>query len=171
MIKYYVNTKERTVTAAFVTKETGRPVSWFEQIVQKYLMGAIFGKNQQNLTQYQPLFADLQERINSIVKVGIARCHEDDIFDEEIGRKIAKAKLLMKWNNAVYNCTLFIKMYLHDEITKRYDSADRILSEVPRSVVQHHMTLLEACEQAGETEYVSEEEIARLRALEETKKD
>lgn len=145
MIRYYVNHKERTVTAAFVTKETEKPVSWFEQIVQKYLIGAIFGKNQ-NLTQYQPLFADLQERINSIVKVGIARCHEDDNFDEEVGKKIAKAKLLMKWNNAVYNCTLFTKLYLHDEITKRYDSADRILSKIPRSVVQHHIDLLETCE-------------------------
>ena len=147
MIEYYVDVKERTVTAEFVNKETGKPVSWFEQIVQKHLISAIFGKNQ-NLAQYQPLFAGLHKRLNSIAQVGIARCHEDDIFDEEIGKKIAKARLLMKWDNAVYNCALSIKLCLHDEITKRYYSADRILSEIPCSVVQHHRDLFEARKQA-----------------------
>ena len=147
MIEYYVDAQERTVTAEFVSKETGKPVSWFEQIVQKHLISAIFGKNQ-NLAQYQPLFMAIHKRLNSMAQVGIARCHEDDIFDEEIGKKIARARLLMKWDNAVYNCTLLTKLYLHDEITKRYSSADGILSRIPCSVVQHHADLFEARKQA-----------------------
>ena len=34
--------------------------------------------------------------------VGVAKCHPEDEFDEEIGKRIAKLKALMKFNHYKY---------------------------------------------------------------------
>lgn len=113
MIIYEVNKEKRVVTARF----EGDKEYWSQSLVE--MCNNIF----------RPTCMAIPYRIIGKVLdgytdfVGKAKCHPNDVWDEEKGKNIAKQKLLAKWYN-VKDCVL---ENAKDFVDKVYDDVtDRI---------------------------------------------
>ena len=90
MIKYIVN--NNTVRAEFSRD------NWFDILVEYY--------RENTYIDYLILYGIVD---NYLIKVendglkpyGVAKCSPDDVFDEDIGKQIAKTRLMNKYNRVV----------------------------------------------------------------------
>lgn len=85
MIRYEIDTEKRTVTA----KLTGCKLNVVNALNRKF-GGAIVAENTK-------LYKDalMQDEFT-----GVARCHPDDTFDVDFGRKLAKQRMMLKHHKA-----------------------------------------------------------------------
>lgn len=133
-IVYRVNEKFRTVVAYFY----GGRAYWahsFLRIMEKILPGSSTRIMNSGVPQAQDYFMNVSSRI-----AGVARCHPDDIWDAETGKKIARKRLLMKFDK-------FLKYLLKEERMKfanfARDTASRFLLQENR--VSKRIRYYETC--------------------------
>ena len=96
-VTYYVNRDKKTVVAVIKCK-IGTPVGIFDKVVKK-LQKANGNKNV--LDVRGDYFKSQNVYINERY-VGVAKCHEHDVFDEEFGKKLALARAEAKKADAVH---------------------------------------------------------------------
>lgn len=124
-IEYYVNEEKRTVVAK-ITHFHDELVD----VCEKYCPYEEFsymccGKTAQNLSDY----------IYTLVKVkypdeyyAVARAHEKDAWDVEIGKKIARARLLKKINSVKRDVLYSVLKYMQDNTIYNLERAVRFYS-------------------------------------------
>ena len=82
-MKYYINEEKRTVTAVMEVNED----AIFDYLDKKWNINLYFSKESKELKAlYMPTKF-----------VGVARCVEEDVFDPNIGKRIAREKALKKY--------------------------------------------------------------------------
>ena len=82
-MKYYINEEKRTVTAVMEVNED----AIFDYLDKKWNINLYFSKESKELKAlYMPTKF-----------VGVARCVEEDVFDPNIGKRIAREKALNKY--------------------------------------------------------------------------
>lgn len=104
-VTYYVNREKKTVVAV-IKCEPSTPILILDKVFDK-LENANGNHNlmEMHFDNYYMSKAFINERY-----VGIAKCHDSDIFDEEFGKKLALARAKAKKADAVYrNFFKFIK--------------------------------------------------------------
>lgn len=148
MIRFEVKPEERIVTAEFVSAKTGEPISWFDEI-QKQLTNTVFSQ-QPWLAECKDLWKDVRTSVAGVDTVAVAHCHENDVFDENIGKEIAKARLLLRWDNVTYDSIHLVKNLVREELEKVTNSANFALYGMWRSFEKHQKELQQACERSDE---------------------
>ena len=102
MIKYYVNEDKRTVVAKM---EYENPFE-MKQDVAKYAIGAIVRwMNSQVFGEYEYCIKDfflsliytIADKYFSTPVIGKAKCSEEDEFDEEFGKELARTRCLEQY--------------------------------------------------------------------------
>lgn len=86
-VKYYVNEDKRTVVAV-IDGCNWDAYNEVEKIVENYGVHV----SDYNKVVYMPRTFK-----------GIAKCHPEDKWDEEVGKKVARHKLLVAYNEAKFN--------------------------------------------------------------------
>lgn len=88
-IKYYVNRDNGVVVAKLddLRLENSKMCSSFFNLCDFWSLGTIFDKTNNYINSFPDAY------------VGIARCYPGDVFDEERGKELARARLLIKVNN------------------------------------------------------------------------
>ena len=119
MIRYYVNEKEKVVVASF-DKDNDKHDS--RETVFEYLFNdiiKIFGNsNKRIIINIDTLFYRLIQKYNKRMGMsGLARCHEDDEWNEEIGKRIARDRLMRKYNNLKFDIVCEIERQVKDVLT------------------------------------------------------
>lgn len=140
-VTYYVNRDKKTVVAVIKCK-IGTSVGIFERVSKK--LQRMYG-NKNTLDIRSDYFNSLNVYINDHY-VGIAKCHENDIFDEEFGKKLALARAKAKKADAVYrNFFKFIEQldklnYLagnkSDELYRRWIDSEAEVGELLKSITK-----------------------------------
>lgn len=114
MIKYFVNEKERVVTAKFISnkaKDTDRDV-WLEYIVDGVYKAVAETKECSNVSLTNKI---VYPRVKNFLKhdklsnefyCGIAKCNKIDTFDVKKGKYLAKKRLLKKYYKILNNVLL-----------------------------------------------------------------
>ena len=148
MIRYEVKPEEKIVTAEFVSAKTGEPISWFDEI-QKHLMSTVFSQ-QPWLAECKGLWKGVRTSVAGVDTVAVAHCHESDTFDENIGKEIAKARLLLRWDNVTYDSIHRVKTRVREELENTTNSANLALSSMWKSFEKHQKELQQACERSDE---------------------
>jgi hypothetical protein len=93
MVKYLINEKKRTISAYFAGGESAVVDCLFQQ-VERYDPNSDFSD----------FYADaVTDTMNSFsgTFVGIARCHPEDEWNEDIGKNIARTKLMSRMDKAI----------------------------------------------------------------------
>lgn len=137
-----VKPEEGVVTAEFVSTETGEPISWAEHI-QRRLMNSVFGKYPW-LTHCRGLWKEIRTSVADYDTVAKAYCHEEDVFDEETGKAIAKARLLWRWDCVTYDSISIVKRYIRNELENVYNSANMAQSTMWKPMEKHQKALMAA---------------------------
>ena len=89
MIKYIVN--NNTVRAEFSR-------DWIDTLVEYYLKNTYIANSVFVDAVYEYM---LKVESDGLKPYGEAKCSPDDVFDEEIGKHIAKTRLINKYNKVV----------------------------------------------------------------------
>ena len=89
MIKYFVN--KNTVIAEFRR-------DWIDALVEYYINNTHINYATLNDIVYDYI---LKVENDGFKPYGEAKCHPDDVFDEDIGKQIAKTRLINKYNRVV----------------------------------------------------------------------
>ena len=89
MIKYTVN--NNTVIAEFSR-------DWIDTLVEHYLKNTYIANSVFVFYVYDYM---LKVENDGLKPYGEAKCSPDDVFDEEIGKQIAKTRLINKYNRVV----------------------------------------------------------------------
>lgn len=112
-IKYYVNEEKRIVTAVW----EGRSV---EYALVEFFRGRC-GTLSKNTTNWNPAeeFSIENKLYLPLRFVGVAYCNENDVFDVEVGKNIARLKLECKVTRAVNKC-----------VTRYRDAMEKYIEEV-----------------------------------------
>ena len=148
MIRFKVKPEEGIVTAEFVSAKTGEPISWFDEI-QKQLMNTVFSQ-QPWIAKCKGLWKDVRTSVAGVNTVAVAHCHESDAFDENIGKEIAKARLLLRWDNVTYDSIHLVKKRVREELENVTNSANFALSGMWQSFERHQKELQRAYERVDE---------------------
>lgn len=137
-IKYYVNEEKRTVTAVW----EGNPV--------KYALVEFFrercGTLSKNITNWSPAEEfSIEDKLNLPQRfVGVAYCNENDVFDAEVGKNIARLKLECKVTLAVNKCIAryrdAMKKYFEE-----FDKCDTLLKQGTAAYICHQNAYNEKC--------------------------
>ena len=89
MIKYTVN--KNTVRAEFSR-------DWIDTLVEYYLKNTYIANSVFVDAVYEYL---IKVENDGLKPYGEAKCSPDDVFDEEVGKQIAKTRLINKYNKVV----------------------------------------------------------------------
>ena len=89
MIKYTVN--KNTVRAEFSR-------DWIDTLVEYYLKNTYIANSVFVGVVYEYL---IKVENDGLKPYGEAKCSPDDVFDEEVGKQIAKTRLINKYNKVV----------------------------------------------------------------------
>ena len=97
MIKYHVNEAKRTVIAKFDVGLYTERGYWQRNILKEIIKSS----------RYFYMFDDTEKQISNAALnrignniYGVAKCSPNDKWDEEVGKDLAKKRLLRKWNIA-----------------------------------------------------------------------
>lgn len=96
-VTYYINRKKKTVVAV-IECDIGTPLYIFNRMFDKF-ESTNGNKNLLDVHFDEPAFRNtiINERY-----VGVAKCHENDVFDEEFGKKLALARAKAKKADAIH---------------------------------------------------------------------
>lgn len=140
-VTYYVNREKKTVVAV-IRCDIGTPLYIFDRMFDRF--ESVNG-NRNLLDVHFDNFHIENAFINERY-VGVARCHEGDIFDEEFGKKLALARARAKKADAVHaNFFKFIEQldklnYLagkkSDELYRRWIDSQKEITDLLRSIAK-----------------------------------
>ena len=119
MIRYYVNEEEKVVVASF-DKDNDSHDS--RETVLEYLFNDIakifMNSNKRIVINIDTLFYRLINKYNKRMGMsGLARCHDEDKWNEEIGKRIARDRLMRKYNNLKFDIVCEIERQVKDVLT------------------------------------------------------
>lgn len=119
MIRYYVNEEKKVVVASF-DKDNDQHDS--RETVFEYLFNDIVkifnNSNKRIVINIDTLFYRLLNKYNKRMGMsGLARCHEEDEWNEEIGKRIARDRLMRKYNNLKFDIVCEIERQIKDVLT------------------------------------------------------
>lgn len=119
MIRYYVNEEKKVVVASF-DKDNDQHDS--RETVFEYLFNDIVkifnNSNKRIVINIDTLFYRLLNKYNKRMGMsGLARCHEEDEWNEEIGKRIARDRLMRKYNNLKFDIVCEIERQVKDVLT------------------------------------------------------
>ena len=119
MIRYYINEEEKVVVASF-DKDNDSHDS--RETVLEYLLNdviKIFGNsNKRIIMNVDTLFYRLINKYNKRMGMsGLARCHDEDKWNEEVGKRIARDRLMRKYNNLKFDIVCEIERQVKDVLT------------------------------------------------------
>ena len=119
MIRYYVNEEEKVVVASFDKNNDSHDS---RETVLEYLLNdviKIFGNsNKRIIVNVDTLFYHLIHKYNKRMGMsGLARCHDEDKWNEEIGKRIARDRLMRKYNNLKFDIVCEIERQVKDVLT------------------------------------------------------
>ena len=128
MIKYYVNEKEKVVVASFDKNNDSHDS---RETVLEYLLNdviKIFGNsNKRIIVNVDTLFYHLIHKYNKRMGMsGLARCHNEDKWDEEVGKKIARDRLMRKYNNLKFDIVCEIERQVKDVLTTIVNRTEKV---------------------------------------------
>ena len=119
MIRYYVNEEEKVVVASF-DKDNDSHDS--RETVLEYLLNDVIkifsNSNKRIIVNVDTLFYRLINKYNKRMGMsGLARCHDEDKWNEEIGKRIARDRLMRKYNNLKFDIVCEIERQVKDVLT------------------------------------------------------
>lgn len=119
MIRYYVNKEKKVVVASF-DKDNDSHDS--RETVFEYLFNDIakifMNSNKRIVVNIDTLLYRLINKYNKRMGMsGLARCHEEDEWNEEIGKRIARDRLMRKYNNLKFDIVCEIERQVKDVLT------------------------------------------------------
>lgn len=119
MIRYYINEEEKVVVASF-DKDNDSHDS--RETVLEYLLNDVIkifsNSNKRVIVNVDTLFYHLIHKYNKRMGMsGLARCHEEDKWNEEIGKRIARDRLMRKYNNLKFDIVCEIERQVKDVLT------------------------------------------------------
>lgn len=119
MINYKVNKKNGVVIAFFGddSKSSGNAIIWRSNILDYLFKKLGYSYHE---TQIPPAIYDIVSNIvyNKSKFVGIARCKGADVFDEEVGKNLAKENLLKRYFAARDMCVEAVRKYFINNFAK-----------------------------------------------------
>lgn len=138
-VTYCVNRKKKTVVA-IIKCSANIPLNIFDSVLDKFE-----NKNgNKNLLEVSFDNFYIENAFIDNQFVGVAKCHENDIFDEEFGKKLALARAKAKKADALH--TKFFKFieqldnlnYLvgkkFDELYRRWIDSQKEIADLLRSI-------------------------------------
>lgn len=139
-VTYYVNREKKTVVAV-IECDALTPLYILDKIFDKFEnVNGNHNLLEMSFDNYHVKNALINERY-----VGIAKCYDGDIFDEEFGKKLALARAKVKKADAVYrNFFKFIEQldklnYLagkkHDELYRRWIDSEAEVGNLLKSIM------------------------------------
>ena len=119
MIRYYINEEEKVIVASFDKNNDSHDS---RETVLEYLLNDVIkifsNSNKRIIVNADTLFYNLIHKYNKRMGIsGLARCHSEDKWNEEIGKRIARDRLMRKYNNLKFDIVCEIERQIKDILT------------------------------------------------------
>ena len=125
MILYHVDKENRVITARF----KGGDQTIKDSIHDKYWKI----EDEDCAGLYGVLIRNKFKEQNRFHLIGKAVCHEDDTWNEEVGKKLAKKRLLRKYNVLCYEFLLMLKKKIDNGYNKTMNMIDAQINKYKKS--------------------------------------